>query len=255
MTYLTNHPLPVAIITFAAMWLASKAGAWLRDRRGLSGEERNSEFEIILAATLTLLALIIGFSVSMAASRYDRRVTLEEEEANAIGTEYVRADMLPAPDAARVHALLGDYLQLRILFFTSDDDSGLEDINRRTSHMQSQLWVAVRTPAQKTPAPITAVLVVGGMNDVLNSQGYTQAAFWDRIPIEAWGLMAVVGLCSNMMIGYGAQYTRAGKELALVLPFILATAFLLIADIDAPRHGMTHVIPRNLITLAHTLGR
>lgn len=254
MEYLTNHPLLVFAVTLPAMWLASVAGAWLRRRRPRRGDERNSEFDIILGATLTLLALIIGFSVSMASSRYDQRVTLEEAETNAIGTEFVRADLMAAPDSARVHALLGDYLRLRILFFTSEDDSKLVEISQHTNQMQSQLWAAVRDPAEVASTPAT-ILTVGGMNDVLNSQGYTRAAFWDRIPIEAWGLMAVVGLCCNMMIGYGAQYTRAGKEMALVLPFIVATAFLLIADIDAPRHGLTHVIPRNLISLAQRLGR
>lgn len=253
MLALTNSPPLVFAVTLPAMWLASRAGAWLRDRRGRRQDERNSEFDIILAATLTLLALIIGFSVSMAANRYDKRVTLEEDEANAIRTEYVRADLLPAADAAHVQALLADYLQLRIRFYESEDDSTLVQINQRTNQLQGQLWTAVRDPAKAAPVPI-AMMAVGSMNDVLNSQGQTQAAFWDRIPVEAWGLMAVVGLCCNMMVGYGAQHTRAGKELALVLPFILATAFLLIADIDTPQGGLTHVFPRNLVNLAQGLG-
>ena len=65
-----------------------------------------------MTATLTLLGLIIGFSFSMAISRYDQRKVYEEAEANAIGTEYVRADLLPAGDAARVRALLRDYKRL-----------------------------------------------------------------------------------------------------------------------------------------------
>ena len=64
------------------------------------------DFGLILAAALTLLRLIIGFSFSMATSRYDQRKNLEEAEANAIGTEYARAGLLPAADAAKVRALL-----------------------------------------------------------------------------------------------------------------------------------------------------
>jgi hypothetical protein len=73
----------------------------------------------MLAATLTLLALIIGFSFSMATNRYDQRKNYEEEETNAIGTEYLRADLLPAANAERIHTLLGKYLDQRVLFYTT----------------------------------------------------------------------------------------------------------------------------------------
>jgi hypothetical protein len=94
----------------------------------MESEERE-DFGVLLTATLTLLGLIIGFTFSMAISRYDQRKNYEEEEANAIGTEYLRAN-------------------------------------------------ATQT-----------ALAVMGMNDVLNTQGYTQAAWWNRIPMAAWGLM------------------------------------------------------------------
>ena len=64
-------------------------------------EEERADFGVVLSATLTLLGLLIGFSFSMAVSRYDQRKNLEEAEANAIGTEYVRADLLPTGDATK----------------------------------------------------------------------------------------------------------------------------------------------------------
>ena len=64
-------------------------------------------------ATLTLLALLIGFSFSMAISLYDQRKNYEEAEANAIGTEFGRADLLPAGDSAKVRDLLRKYLDRR----------------------------------------------------------------------------------------------------------------------------------------------
>ena len=91
-------------------------GTYLRSRRPLKDEERE-DFSLVQGATLTLLGLIIGFSFSMAIGRYDQRKNYEEEEANAIGTEYVRAGLLPAADAAKVRAQLTKYLDLRILFY------------------------------------------------------------------------------------------------------------------------------------------
>ena len=87
------------------LWLAAQYGASLRRRRPLKDEERE-DFGVVQAATLTLLGLIIGFSFSMAIGRYDQRKNYEEAEANAIGTEYVRAGLLPAADAAKVRAQL-----------------------------------------------------------------------------------------------------------------------------------------------------
>jgi hypothetical protein len=97
--YLKNFPLLALVVSFVALWLAAEFGDTLRKRVGPLKEEDPGDFGIVLGATLTLLALLIGFSFSMAVSRYDQRKNYEEAEANAIGTEYVRADLLPARDA------------------------------------------------------------------------------------------------------------------------------------------------------------
>jgi len=140
----------------------------------------------------------------MAISRYDQRKNDEEAEANAIGTEYVRADLLPSTDAAKVRALLRSYTDQRILFYRTRDKQKLLQINANTAQLQSELWSAVRAPATSQPTPVIA-LAISGMNDVLNSQGYTQAAWWNRIPPEAWGMMAAIAVCFNVLVGYGAR--------------------------------------------------
>jgi hypothetical protein len=89
------------------------------------------------------------------------------------------------------------------------------------------------------------------MNEVLDSAGYTQAAWWNRIPVSAWSLMAVIAVCSNVMIGYACDRKRT--FLLTVLPFVLSVAFLLIAEIDSPRGGVIQVGPENLISLSQSL--
>ena len=91
------------------------------------------------------------------------------------------------------------------------------------------------------------------MNDVLNSQGYTQAAWWNRIPIAAWAMMALIAICSNMLVGFGAKSAKTEFGLLLVLPLVVSIAFFLIADIDSPRQGVIRVIPQNLLSLAQSL--
>ncbi len=248
----TQYPLLVFVISFIALWLSAWGGWRFRRRQGTLDEELREDFGFILAATLTLLGLIIGFSFSMATSRYDQRKNYEEAEANAIGTEYVRADLLPAADAATVRTLLRKYLDERILFYMAGDGQGLQQINARTGQLQTQLWSAIRAPAAAQPTPVMA-LVASGMNDVLNSQGYTQAAYWNRIPTAAWTLMAAIAVGCNLLVGYGSRSAKAGSKLLPILPLVVSIAFMLIADIDSPRHGVIRVRPQNLISLAESL--
>src|SRR5271163_1504795 len=175
-----RSPFVVLILSFILLWLAARIGASFRTRQPLDDGLRH-DLDVLVAATLTLLGLIIGFSFSMATDRYDQRKNCEEAEANAIGTEYLRADLLPAGDAARVRALLVQYLDQRVLFYGTRDENKLLQINDATARLQTDLWSAVRAPNVPQTTPVIA-LAVAGMNDVLNSQGYTQAAFWNRIP-------------------------------------------------------------------------
>lgn len=103
---LTHYPILVFLLTFAMLWLGARFGSRLRGLKALSDPEDSADLTMILGATLTLLALIIGFTFSMATGRYDERKTFEEAEANAIGTEFVRADFLPPADGAKVRRLL-----------------------------------------------------------------------------------------------------------------------------------------------------
>ncbi len=92
---ITHYPPLIFIVSFIALWLASLLGRFVLRGRHKPDKELREDFSIILAAAMTLLGLIIGFSFSMATNRYDERKNFEEGEANSIGTEYVRADLLP----------------------------------------------------------------------------------------------------------------------------------------------------------------
>jgi hypothetical protein len=247
-----DQPLLVFALSLVVLWLSARTGTYFRRRRPNLEEGVRQDLGDILAASLTLLGLIIGFSFSMAVNRYDQRKNYEEEEANAIGTEYVRAGLLPAADARKVRELLSSYLDQRILFYTTRDARRLEQINASTAQLQADLWSAVQGAAAAQPTPPVA-LAVSGTNDVLNSQGYTQAAWWNRIPIAAWGLMAAIALCCNLLVGYGARRIEGKIMKFFILPLIVSVAFFLIADMDSPRGGVIRVHPQNLESLARSL--
>jgi len=251
MTNIVDSPILVFVLSTVVLWLFAQLGILFRTRLHALAEDERQDFGVVLTATMTLLGLLIGFSFSMAISRYNQRKSYEAEEANAISTEYARADLLPAADAAKVRGLLKNYLDQRILFYETRDRRQLSQIDASTAQLQSELWSAVQAAAAAKPTPPVA-LAAAGMNDVLNSQGYTQAAWWSRIPIAAWSLMATIAGCCNLLMGYGAH--RTGKNLVfLVLPLAVSISFLLIADIDSPRGGVIYVVPHNLVSLSQSL--
>jgi hypothetical protein len=250
MTPVLDHPLFFLLVTILGQWGAAYAGDFIRRRGAAPAEDKRADFDLVRAATLTLLGLIIGFTFQMAVTRYDERKTYEREEANAIGTAYLRADLLPAEDAAKVRALLPQYLEQRLLFYTVDDTARLAQIESQTTILQNALWQTVSRAALANPTPLAA-LATAGMNDVLNAEGYTEAAWGNRIPLAAWGLMALIAVAANLILGYGDRKTDA--LLLLVLPVVISIAIFLIADIDSPRGGVIRVLPQNLVALSQSM--
>jgi len=248
---LVDSPLLVLVLSFVALWTTARVSASYVRRAKLE-EEVHKDFDFILSATLTLLSLIIGFNLLVAVNRYDQRKNYEAEEANAIGTAFLRADLLPAADGAKLRKLLSSYADQRVQFYTTRDDKKIGEINSRTAKLQAELWSAVTVPAQAQPTPVIA-LAVSAMNDVLNSQAYSQAAWWNRIPLGAWGLMVAIAISCNVLVGYGVRDAKAVGGLLLILPFIVAISFFLIADVDSPRAGVIRVHPQNLESLAQSL--
>jgi hypothetical protein len=250
MNPIVNFPLLVFVFSFAAMLLAARIGDALRKKVHRLQEEGGSDFGVVLTGTLTLLGLIIGFSISMAISRYDLRKNYEQAEANAIAIEYVRADLLPAGDAARVHQLLKTYLEQRVLFYTTRDQGQLRRIADDTAQLQNELWSAVRSAIAAVAPPLEGI-VVSGMNDVVLSQRSSQGAGWNRIPVSVWVLMAAISIGCNFLIGYRAR--RTDWLVFLIMPVAVSISLFMISDLDSPRGGAIRVAPQNLLSLSQSL--
>jgi hypothetical protein len=186
----------------------------------------------------------------MAINRYDLRKNCEQAEAIAIGTEYSRADLLAPADAVKVQTLLKRYLDQRILFYTTRSPGRASGITTDTVRLQAELWSTLRPAIATVPPPLMGLLVTG-MNDVINSQRSSQAAWLNRIPIAAWALMAVIGIGCCWLIGYRAR--RTDWLAFLVVPIAVSVSFFLLGDLDSPRGGAIRVTPQNLSSLSQSL--
>jgi hypothetical protein len=151
-----------------------------------------------------------------------------------------------------VHAreLLRKYIDLRVPFYEKRNARDIAEIGRQTAAVQGELWSAVLPAAASQPTPIMA-LVVSGMNDVINAQGYTQAAWWNRIPIGVWAMMGLMAISCNLLVGYSER--RKGGLLLFHPPVRHFHRVFLIADLDSPRGGVIRVQLQNLVAASQPM--
>ena len=248
-TNVVDHPPILLATAVVALCGAAFLGDLLRSRvRPVKTDER-ADLDIVLTATLTLLGLLLGFTFSMAVSRYDQRKTHEAAETNAIATEYRRADLIPGPGRIQERELLTRYTDERIRYYRNGEvGTGVVDQDLRT--LQNTLWSGVAHAANAQRDPVSAV-VVSGMDDVFNSRGTTRAAWLNRIPAGAWALLATTALVVTLLLGYRER--RRDAVVLTVLPLVVSIALFLIADIDSPREGLIRVAPINLVQLSDSM--
>ena len=218
------------------------------------GRRPRDDFGVVLAATLTLLGLIIGFSFSMAVNRYDQRKNYEEAEANAIGTEYVRADLLPQRMHQYARPAEGVIIEQRILFYgTRDRSTACDRSNRRWTTAVAERAVVRSAGAGGRPTDARCRSRRNGHERCVEFAGIHSGGLVEPHPDCGMGSDAAIAICSNLLVGYGARSSRTRRPLLLVLPLVVSISFFLIADIDSPRGGVIHANPQNLMSLSGSL--
>ncbi len=247
MLWLVDHPAAFFVVTLALFLASARLGVLTRTRIHKLTLADRAEFDLVRNAMFTLLGLMVGFAISMAVSRYDLRKSNEEAEANAIGTEYLRLDLMPPEISVAARTLLRAYANERLAFYQDGDPDRQAKNDAQTIETMNALWAAIAPEAKARQTPTTA-LVASGMNDVLNSQGYALAAWRNRLPIEVWMLLILVAASCNFLIGLGAE--RLSPLTHAILPVTASLAFLLIADVEGPRNGFVRVQPVNLADVA-----
>jgi len=245
MVTLADYPLYLFALSLIGLALAIYLGTWLSRVQSRRAED-DSHLSQITGATISILALLLGFSYSAAISRYDLRKTCEQEEASAISSEYTLAGLLPNDDdVTHLRALLKQFIQLRIAYYETKDYTELAGIRAERVKVEAQMWPIVERNAKANPTPIMRE-VVAGMDKVLNRPSYSFAAANDRIPDAVWTLLSVLAFFCCALIGYMSQ-RRGGAWLRLTVPIFLATSFFVIATLDSQRRGVIRVRPENLI--------
>lgn len=238
-----RHPLDVVSLwlLFAAVCgltgVALEGGYRLgRWRRARTTEEKEGPVGTMVGSVLALLAFMLAFTFGMAASRFEARRQAVLDEANAIGTTYLRTRLLPEPQRGESARLLREYVDVRLRGVL---DGNLEEAVARSEQIHDLLWAHATQVAEAKPTPITATYIQS-LNEMIDVHAARlQAGPRSRIPVTIWVGLFAIAVFGMGSVGYqsGLSGTQRSPEmLALVLAF--ASVMYLIADLDRPQEGL-----------------
>jgi hypothetical protein len=214
-------------------------------------EAAKSHINALQAALLGLLALLLGFNFAMAASRFDARKALIQEEVNAIRTSYHRVQLLPAAQRRAMSDLLGRYVTARIDFMRAGVDPALlEAASSAASDIEAKLWTQAGAQAAETAVTPAAVLVLQSLNETFNINEKRRAALDNHVPVTVITLLAAVALGALGFIGYGYGLGGRRRHISTALfALLIAMVFTIIVDMDQPRSGLIRVDEESMLRL------
>jgi hypothetical protein len=216
-------------------------------RNQKASPEKDAPVGAIVGATLGLLAFMLAFTFGLAASRFEARRQVVLDEANAIGTTYLRAAMLPQPQGDAIRALLREYVEIRL---DAVQHGAVERAMKRSTEIHDEMWRNAQSAAAKNPSPITAIFIQS-LNEVIDlHSARVQAALRSRIPVTIWAVLYFVALLAMLALGYQiglANSKRSIAAVALVLTF--SAVMLLIADLDRPGEGLLKTSQQTFVDL------
>ena len=243
----------IAGILFVSMALVIEAGYHF-GRKSLTNasESFRGQLNAIQASLLGVLALLLGFTFSLSLQRFDSRSLAVVEEANAIGTAYLRAQLLPASIRGEVQTLLGSYLDLRVQasHVALDNPAEREALVVRTNQIADALWRQARRAAEEDGRPVTSGLFIQSLNELIDSFGRRDAALNRHVPEAVLFLLYATFLLAGAIVGYtsGVSGHRAPFATYIMVALIVLLVFTII-DLDRPRRGLIEVSQKSLIDL------
>lgn len=240
------------VFILAVVLLSVECGYRLgKYRRSRHEEEKEAPLGTMVGATLGLLAFILAFTFGLAAARFDTRRQVLLNEANAIGTTYLRAGMLP-DRAQQIRGLLRDYVGTRLEAVQSGK---VAEGVRRSEEIQQQVWLEAETVGQKNANSIVVGLFVQSLNQMIDLHAERlQAGLRSRIPGAIWmGLLAVAAL-SLATMGYHAGLSGTRRSLAIVAVAVTFSVVIeLIADLDRPQEGVLRISQQALLDVQRSM--
>ena len=209
-----------------------------------------SQSGIALGAMFALVGFLLAFTFGMAGTQYDARRRLVIEDANAIGTTYLRAGPLPEPHRSKIRNWLREYVADRHVV----NIETVEQLAARSKQLQQRLWAEATAVAQAHPTPIVS-LFIQSLNDMFDLHTKRiSVTLWTRIPPMIFATLALLSMLVMALVGYvlGLAGRRHVFSTSLLV-VTYATVFLMVIDLDRPEQGMFQVSQQPMIDVRDSM--
>ena len=246
---LLSSPLLLLVVVYASLVATSEVGFRVGLRFKARVDEAARQLQgAVQAASLGLLALLLGFSFSLVASRYDSRRRVVVREANAISSAYLRAQLLPEPQRSESQDLLRHYIGERMRAYDFGTAAAAV-ATTRSRELQDALWTrAISAARDERGVSVFATSVLHSLNEVIDSSEAAVTAFENKIPPSILRLLLAVAAIAAAITGYCDGVSGRRVMLALAIqPLLVALVIATIADMDQPFRGRVRMSQSALI--------
>jgi hypothetical protein len=242
--------LLVALGLIAGVVAAHELGFWLGSLTRSTDESFDRQVALVRTSTAALVAFLIGFAFSGAASRFIERLDIIVKEANALGTAYLRADTIAEPQRGELKAALREYTADRVQLLSGEKRDQIEPLLAKVSGLHQRMWRPAIKATQDN-APLMAV-VLPPINEVIDLHSVHLAMARRHLPLPLMAALLGTAAIGVGMLGFGNG--RVGRRFSLldsIYGVVLAVALWMTIDLDYPGIGIIGVTNRSVVeTLA-----
>jgi hypothetical protein len=232
----------VWLLLLGGMLLSTEAGRRLRVRRLRASQAESTGFGAVQGAVFGLMGLVMAFTFSGAASRFDHRRDLTVEEANDIGTAYLRIELLPEAARGPLQDKFREYVDARLQTYrVGPDVVRISQLLQQTAQHQGQIWKMAVAAIDHAPSPPVAALILPSLNDMFDIVTTRTAATQMHPPAVVWVMLGGLALVCSLLVGY--DLGAVGRDWLHLFTFALLFSLTLyvIIDMEYPRVGLIRV--------------
>ena len=240
------------LATILVVCTAVEFGYQLGRYRRNHSPEKDAPVGAMVGAMLGLLAFILAFTFGLAASRFDERRHTVLDDANAIGTSYLRAGLLPEPQRTEIQRLMRQYVDLRLAVVR---DRNVDEALSKSAELHGQMWARAAAVAAQDPRSVVTGLFIQSLNQLIDLHSTrVMVGLRSRIPTIIWAALYFVALLTMATMGYQEGLTGTRRSIAsLAVVFVFSVVMFLIVDLDRPLEGQLRTSQQPLIDLQQSM--
>jgi len=234
------YSIPVILVLSVGMYLLLELGEWIgRKHLGRGAGKLKDTFGVVDGPIFALFGLLVAFTFSSALTRFEGRRALIIQEANAIGTAYLRLDLLPPSDRDSLQNYFRKYVESRIRIYELIPNMSLVlKESERSQGLQSQIWKEALAGVAKSPNTLAGMELIPALNEMIDITTTRTSAMQFHTPMVIFGMLMALSLITSLLVGY--QFAGLEKKNRLhPLLFILTISITcyVILDMEYPRLG------------------